>query len=45
MRCIAAATRQGTAHCADMYAPRPSDPESLTNARNQILSIIAKWVQ
>lgn len=34
----------GTAHCNDLYAPKGTDPESLTIARENIASYIAKWV-
>lgn len=34
----------GTAHCANMYPPRPSDPAGLTEARATISALIGKWV-
>lgn len=36
---------QGTAHCADLYAPRPGDLPSLTNTRAQILAKLSEWLQ
>jgi len=35
----------GTAHCHDMHAPQPSDPPSLTWARQQINETVARWVR
>lgn len=35
---------QGTAHCANMYPPRNSDPAGLTSARDTISSLLAKWL-
>ncbi|VDM41994.1 unnamed protein product [Toxocara canis] len=34
----------GTAHCADMYSPRPQDLPSLDEARKTIESNIKKWL-
>ena len=34
----------GTAHCADLYAPANSDPQSLTDARNIIKQTVSKWL-
>ncbi|GMT26258.1 hypothetical protein PFISCL1PPCAC_17555, partial [Pristionchus fissidentatus] len=34
----------GTAHCADMYAARDEDPQSLKDARVTILNNIKKWL-
>jgi len=34
----------GTAHCNDLYAPSPSDPESLTYAREVIADYVAAWL-
>eukprot|EP00128_Syssomonas_multiformis_P000553 Colp12_sorted_trinity150504_noHs@24662 len=34
----------GTAHCADLYANRPEDPQSLTEARGQIAKAIRQWL-
>ncbi|KAJ1444099.1 peptidase S28 [Ochromonadaceae sp. CCMP2298] len=35
---------EGTAHCADLYAPANSDPASLTYARSVIAEGVAKWL-
>jgi serine protease 16 len=35
---------EGTAHCADLYAPANSDPASLTYAREVISSLVARWL-
>ncbi len=35
---------QGTAHCANMYPPRDSDPPELTAARVEVSSLVGKWV-
>ena len=35
---------EGTAHCADLYAPANSDPESLKYAREVIRSLVSKWL-
>ncbi|KAK6034248.1 hypothetical protein COOONC_28248 [Cooperia oncophora] len=35
----------GTAHCADMYAPSLSDPASMTAARKFISTQIQQWLQ
>lgn len=35
----------GTAHCADLYAPANSDPKSLTDAREIIANTVAKWLK
>jgi serine protease 16 len=34
----------GTAHCNDLYAPANSDPQSLTNARQQIAKQVSIWL-
>lgn len=34
----------GTAHCANMYPPRDSDPPQLTAARVEVTALIGKWV-
>lgn len=36
---------QGTAHCNDLYAPASSDPQSLTNAREQIADLVSQWLK
>jgi len=35
---------QGTAHCADMYAPSPNDIPELTKARGIIYDFIEEWM-
>jgi serine protease 16 len=35
----------GTAHCANMHASQPSDPEPLKQARVQIQNTISSWLQ
>jgi pimeloyl-ACP methyl ester carboxylesterase len=35
----------GTAHCADLYAPANSDPQSLTDARANINKLVGKWIR
>ena len=35
---------EGTAHCMDLYAPRSSDSEQLTFARQVIHDNVAKWL-
>nr|XP_006627603.1 PREDICTED: thymus-specific serine protease [Lepisosteus oculatus] len=35
----------GTAHCADMNPPRPSDPPALMLARKEIEAHVAAWLQ
>lgn len=35
---------KGTAHCANMYPARPSDPPQLTEARQQIQGYIKMWL-
>lgn len=35
---------EGTAHCNDLYAPASSDPQSLTNARQQIAQLVTQWL-
>ncbi|VDO45344.1 unnamed protein product [Haemonchus placei] len=35
----------GAAHCADMYAPLPSDTPALTAARNLIAAQLHQWLQ
>mmetsp|Transcript_7596 Transcript_7596/g.12623 ORF Transcript_7596/g.12623 Transcript_7596/m.12623 type:complete len:501 (-) Transcript_7596:426-1928(-) len=35
---------EGTAHCADLYAPSSDDPESLTYAREVISDQVDKWL-
>ena len=35
---------EGTAHCADLYAPANSDPASLTYAREVISGLVDKWL-
>ena len=35
---------EGTAHCADLYAPANSDPASLTQAREVISGLVSKWL-
>ncbi len=35
----------GTAHCADLYAPANSDPQSLVDARKVIASQVADWIR
>lgn len=35
---------EGTAHCADLYAPANSDPASLVYARQVIAGLVAKWL-
>ena len=35
---------EGTAHCADLYAPANSDPETLTYAREVISGLVSKWL-
>ncbi|KAL0485579.1 serine protease [Acrasis kona] len=34
----------GTAHCADLYAPRDTDLESLKNTRARTLELFEKWL-
>lgn len=34
----------GTAHCANMYPPRDSDPEELTEARTTISKLLGQWL-
>jgi len=34
----------GTAHCADLYAPNSGDPQSLTDARSQISTLVSQWI-
>jgi len=34
----------GTAHCADMYSPKPTDPETLTAARSVIAEQVNSWL-
>ena len=34
----------GTAHCKDMYSPKPDDPAELTFARQQIAAAVASWL-
>ena len=34
----------GTAHCADLYAPANSDPQSLTDARLVIANTVSEWL-
>ena len=36
---------QGTAHCANMYPPRDSDPQELTQARFTISLMIENWLK
>lgn len=35
---------EGTAHCADLYAPANSDPASLTYAREILAGLVDKWL-
>ena len=35
---------QGTAHCANMLPPSPSDPPGLVAARQEISSFIDVWL-
>lgn len=35
---------EGTAHCADLYAPANSDPASLTYARQIISDKVSSWL-
>lgn len=35
----------GTAHCADLYAPANSDPQSLTEAREVIAAQVTEWLK
>ena len=35
---------EGTAHCADMYPPKSSDLPGLTNAREEITTLIGTWL-
>ena len=35
---------KGTAHCANMYPPRDSDPPALTVAREMITQQIGRWL-
>jgi hypothetical protein len=35
---------EGTAHCADLYAPANSDPATLTYAREVIAGLVNKWL-
>jgi len=44
-RQIFAYLMQKTAHCADLYPPRASDPAELTHTRQQIVKHLAQWVQ
>jgi len=34
----------GTAHCADLYAPSPSDPQQLVSARQLELDLLHAWL-
>jgi len=34
----------GTAHCADLYAPSPNDLNDLTNARNLAFDLLSVWL-
>ncbi len=34
----------GTAHCADIYTPRSSDPQELIAARAEITTLIGRWL-
>jgi len=34
----------GTAHCADLYAPSPNDPNDLTFARNLQFDLLSIWL-
>lgn len=34
----------GTAHCANMYPPAPSDPPALSQAREEISHILGSWL-
>lgn len=36
---------EGTAHCNDLYAPAPSDPPSLTYAREEIANHVTQWLR
>ncbi len=34
----------GTAHCANMYPPRASDPQELKEARMDIAALVGVWL-
>ena len=35
----------GTAHCANMYPPRVSDPQELKEARIDIAALLGEWLK
>lgn len=36
---------EGTAHCADLYAPSPNDMPVLTKTREQMLAKLTEWIK